>query len=36
MNVNAFLIGVKFFDPAIDSVTVNPKVDPALFVKPSN
>jgi zinc protease len=31
-----FRNGVKFFDSAIDSVTVNPKVDPALFVKPSN
>jgi zinc protease len=28
--------GVKFFESAIQSVEVNPKVDPALFVKPSN
>jgi zinc protease len=28
--------GVKFFDSAIQTVEVNPKVDPALFVKPSN
>ena len=31
-----FRNGVKFFDSAIENVTVNPKVDPALFVKPSN
>jgi hypothetical protein len=31
-----FRNGVKFFESSIDNVTVNPKVDPALFVKPSN
>jgi zinc protease len=31
-----FRNGVKFFDSSIDNVTVNAKVDPALFVKPSN
>lgn len=28
--------GVTFFESSIQSVDVNPKVDPALFVKPSN
>jgi zinc protease len=28
--------GVKFFESSIQNVDVNPKVDPALFVKPSN
>ncbi len=28
--------GVRFFDSTIQSVELNPKVDPALFVKPSN
>jgi zinc protease len=28
--------GAKFFDSTTKSVTINPKVDPALFVKPSN
>jgi hypothetical protein len=28
--------GTKFFDSTTKSVTINPKVDPAVFVKPSN
>jgi len=26
--------GIKFFDSAVESVQINPKVDPAIFIKP--